>query len=187
MAVRKLEDDIGIRLLHRTTRNVQLTEDGRAFHARACDLLAEVDDLHSMLAGDRVPLRGRFRVDLPTKVARTTIVPEFMAAHAELELEMSSTDWQVDLVQEGFDCVLRLGPIGDETLIAGPLGKLRTVNAASPAHLARYGVPRSLDDLPRLEHRKFIFRQCWAQGPMDGISGRRQLRHASVARHATRQ
>ena len=58
-AVRKLEEDVGVRLLHRTTRSVQLTEDGRAFHARARDLLAEVDDLHSMFASDRVALRGR--------------------------------------------------------------------------------------------------------------------------------
>jgi DNA-binding transcriptional LysR family regulator len=112
-AVRKLEEDVGVRLLHRTTRSVQLTEDGRVFHARARDLLAEVDDLHSMFAGDRVALRGRLRVDLPTEVARSTVVPalpDFMAAHPELELEVSSTDRQVDLVQEGFDCVLRLGP-----------------------------------------------------------------------------
>src|SRR3984957_780145 len=114
-AVRQLEEDVGVRLLHRTTRSVQLTEDGRVFHARARDLLADVDDLHSMFAGDRVALRGRLRVDLPTEVARTTIVPalpDFMATHPGLELELSSTDRQVDLVQEGFDCVLRLGPIG---------------------------------------------------------------------------
>ena len=159
-AVRKLEEDVGAELLHRTTRSVQLTEDGRAFHARARDLLAEVDDLHSMFAGDRVPLRGRLRVDLPTEVARTTIVPalpDFMAAHPQLELEVSSTDRQVDLVQEGFDCVLRLGPIRDETLIAHPVGLLRMVNAASPAYLARYGVPRSLEDLRRQEHRTIHF------------------------------
>jgi DNA-binding transcriptional LysR family regulator len=80
-----------------------------------------------------------------------------MATYPELELEVSSTDRQVDLVQEGFDCVLRLGPIGDETLIARPLGKLRMVNAASPAYLARYGVPRSLEDLQRQKHRAIQF------------------------------
>ena len=190
-AVRKLEEDVGVRLLHRTTRSVQLTEDGRAFHARARDLLAEVDDLHSMFAGDRVALRGRLRVDLPTEVARTTIVPalpDFMATHPELELEVSSTDRQVDLVQEGFDCVLRLGPIGDETLIARPLGLLRMVNAASPAYLARYGVPRSLEDLQRQEHRTIHFSTMLGARPIwMGISGRRQLRDASVARCATRQ
>jgi DNA-binding transcriptional LysR family regulator len=74
-----------------------------------------------------------------------------------LELEVSSTDRQVDLVQEGFDCVLRLGPIRDEALIARPLGLLRMANAASPAYLARYGVPQSPEDLQRQEHRTIHF------------------------------
>src|SRR6516162_4199294 len=103
-AVRKLEEDVGVRLLHRTTRSVQLTEDGRAFHARARDLLAEVDDLHSMFASDRVALRGRLRLDLPAEVARTTIVPalaDFMATPPEVGREASGTDRQVDPVQEG--------------------------------------------------------------------------------------
>jgi DNA-binding transcriptional LysR family regulator len=68
----------------------------------------------------RVALRGRLRVDLPTEVARATIVPalpDFLATHPELQLEVSSTDRQVDLVQEGFDCVLRLGPIGDAAFL----------------------------------------------------------------------
>lgn len=159
-AVRKLEEVVGARLLHRTTRSVQLTEDGRVFHARARDLLADVDDLHSMFANDRAALRGRLRVDLPSELARTTIVPAlpaFLATYPELELEMSSTDHQVDLVQEGLDCVLRLGPIGDETLIARPLGKLRMINAASPAYLERHGVPRSPADLQRQDHRTIHF------------------------------
>ena len=167
-AVRRLEEDVGVRLLHRTTRSVQLTEDGRAFHARARDLLADVDDLHSMFAGDRVALRGRIRVDLPTELARTTIVPalpEFMATYPELELEVSSTDRQVDLVQEGFDCVLRIGPMGDETLIARPLGQLRMVNAASPAYLARYGIPQSLEDLRLQEHRTIHYSRTLGAKP----------------------
>ena len=189
-AVRKLEEDVGVRLLHRTTRSVQLTEDGRAFHARARDLLADVDDLHSMFAGDRVALRGRLRVDLPTEVARTTIVPalpDFMAAHPELELEVSSTDRHVDLVQEGFDCVLRLGPIGDETLIARPLGLLRMVNAASAAYLARYGVPDRWKISASGTPDNSFFDDAGRETLRMGISGRRQLRDASVARCATRQ
>jgi DNA-binding transcriptional LysR family regulator len=197
-AVRKLEEDVGVRLLHRTTRSVQLTEDGRAFHARARDLLAEVDDLHSMFAGDRVALRGRIRVDLPSEVARTTIVPalpDFMASHPELELEVSSTDRQVDLVQEGFDCVLRLGPIRDETLIARPLGLLRMVNAASPAYLARYGVLDRWKISSVRNIGQFIFRRCWAQDPMDGNTRTAtatprfscQVRYTSTARRPTTQ
>jgi DNA-binding transcriptional LysR family regulator len=167
-AVRRLEEDVGVRLLHRTTRSVQLTEDGRAFHARARDLLADVDDLQSMFAGDRVALRGRLRIDLPTELARTTIVPalpEFMSAYPDLELEVSSTDRQVDLVQEGFDCVLRIGPIGDETLIARPVGQLRMVNAASPAYLARYGIPRSLKDLQLQDHRTIHYSRTFGAKP----------------------
>jgi DNA-binding transcriptional LysR family regulator len=154
--VRQLEDDdLGVRLLHRTTRSVQLTGDGRSFQERARELLTDFDDLQSMFAEDGIALRGRLRVDLPTELARTTIVPalpDFMAAYPELELEVSSTDRQVDLVEEGFDCVLRLGPIGDETLIARPLGRLRMVNAASPTYLARHGTPRSLEELRRQGH-----------------------------------
>ena len=190
-AVRKLEEDVGVRLLHRTTRSVQLTEDGRAFHARARDLLAEVDDLHSMFAGDRVALRGRLRVDLPTEVARTTIVPalpDFMATHPELELEVSSTDRQVDLVQEGFDCVLRLGPITGRDADcppAGPVAHGQRCQSRLSGALWRPSIagrsPASgtsdnsfFDDAGRKTH--------WM-----GISGRRQLRDASVARCATRQ
>jgi DNA-binding transcriptional LysR family regulator len=113
-----------------------------------------------MFASDQSTLRGRLRVDMPGELARRTILPAlpgFMATYPELELELSSTDRQVDLVHEGFDCVVRLGPIEDETLIARPLGKLRIVNAASPAYLARFGVPRSPEDLKRQEHRTIHF------------------------------
>ena len=114
-----------------------------------------------MFASDRSALRGRLRVDLPSELARTIIVPAFAGLPRRLILSWSwrcrSTDSQVDLVQEGFDCVLRLGPIRDETPIARPLGLLRMVNAARAAYLARYGVPQSLEDLQRQEHRTYIF------------------------------
>lgn len=148
--VRQLEQDVGARLLHRTTRRVRMTEDGRVFHARARALLADADSLRTMFAADQSGLTGRLRVDLPTEIARTIVVPalpDFLACHPELRLEMSSTDRQVDLVQEGFDLVLRIGPIGDETLVARRIGGLRMVNVASPAYVARRGLPTSLDDL----------------------------------------
>ncbi|MFL9891067.1 LysR family transcriptional regulator [Paraburkholderia sp. RL17-383-BIF-A] len=156
MVVSALERDVGVTLLHRTTRSVQLTEDGRAFYSRARDLLAEVEELQSMFASNGAPLRGKLRVDMPTELAQSVVIPalpQLMAAHPELELEVSSTDRRVDLVQEGFDCVVRLGPIVDETLIARPLGKLRMINAASPSYLARYGIPHTLDDLRDQGHQ----------------------------------
>lgn len=166
--VRQLEEELGVRLLHRTTRNVQLTEDGRSFYLRARNLLSDFDDMSTMFAGPDAALRGRLRVDLPTELARTTLVPAlpaFMAANPDLELELSSTDRQVDLVEEGIDCVLRIGPIGDESLIARPVGRLRMVNAASPAYLAQHGTPVSLDDLWQQGHKTIHYSRILGARP----------------------
>ncbi|WP_409076386.1 LysR family transcriptional regulator (plasmid) [Pantoea sp. C3] len=156
MVVRELEHDVGATLLHRTTRTVQLTEDGRAFYSRARDLLSEAEELQSMFTDFGMPLRGRLRVDMPTVLAQSVVIPalpQLLQAHPELELELSSTDRRVDLVLEGFDCVVRLGPVVDETLIARPLGHLRMINAASPGYLDRFGVPKTIDDLLKQGHR----------------------------------
>ncbi|MGK5049950.1 LysR family transcriptional regulator [Janthinobacterium sp. RB2P8] len=154
--VRELEAQMGARLLHRSTRTVQLTEDGRSFSARARALLADAEDLSAMFAASEAPLSGRLRIDLSTEFARSTVMPAlptFMERYPGIELELSSTDRRVDLIQEGMDCVLRVGGIVDETLVARTLGTLRMVNAASPAYLARYGVPHTLEDLLAQGHR----------------------------------
>lgn len=149
-AIRDLETDLGTRLLHRTTRKVGMTQDGQAFFERARDMLADLDELQAMFQHDETELSGRLRVDMPAGVAAGIVVPrlgEFLADHPRLELELSSTDRRVDLVREGFDCVLRVGHLSDSALIARPLGHFRQINCASPAYLARYGVPRNLEDL----------------------------------------
>lgn len=154
--VRRIETALGARLLHRSTRSVQLTEDGRAFYTRARALLADAEELNALFAGDDAPLRGRLRIDLPTELARTTIVPAlpaFMASYPDVQLEISSTDRRIDLIQEGMDCALRIGAIVDDTLVARRLGGLRMINAASPAYLARHGMPHTLDDLLVQGHR----------------------------------
>jgi DNA-binding transcriptional LysR family regulator len=151
-AIRSLEDLLGTRLLHRTTRKVQATQDGLALYERAKDLLTDVDELESMFRRRKTVLSGRLRVDLPTLVARRVVVPrlgEFLHAHPGLEVELSSTDRRVDVVREGFDCVLRVGELQDSSLIVRPLGAMRVINLASPAYLERYGVPQSLEDLGR--------------------------------------
>ena len=154
--VRELEAQLGVRLLHRSTRTVQLTEDGRSFHARARALLADAEELGAMFAGSEEAPAGRLRIDLPTEFARATVLPAlpaFMDRYPGIELELSSTDRRVDLIQEGMDCVLRVGAIVDEALVARRLGAVRMVNAASPAYLARHGVPRTLEDLLAQGHR----------------------------------
>jgi DNA-binding transcriptional LysR family regulator len=87
---------------------------------------------------------------MPSSTARDFVIPhlpEFLREHPLLEFELSSTDRKVDLVREGFDCVLRVGAVQDPSVIARLLGRFRMINCASPAYLARYGVPRTLDDL----------------------------------------
>ena len=149
-AVQKLEKMLGVRLLHRTTRRVQMTQDGRAFYERCKDLLGDMDELQSMFQQSPQALRGRLRVDMPSSAARDMVIPrlpEFLREHPHLELELSSTDRKVDLVREGFDCVLRVGSIQDPSVVARQLGHFRMINCASPAYLARYGTPRTLADL----------------------------------------
>lgn len=166
--VRELEHELGATLLHRTTRTVQLTEDGRAFYARVRDLLADADDLRAMFTHSGMPLRGRIRVDMPAILAQSVVIPalpQLLEAHPELEIELSSTDRRVDLVQEGFDCVVRLGPIVDETLIAMPLGHLRMINAASPRYLNRFGVPETLEDLLNQKHRMVHYLRNFGSKP----------------------
>jgi DNA-binding transcriptional LysR family regulator len=153
-SVQRLEALLGTRLLHRTTRRVALTQDGRAFYERCRDLLADMDELQTMFRPAHEALTGRLRVDMPLGAARQLVVPrlpEFLAAHPQVEVELSSTDRRVDLVREGFDCVLRVGPLSDSTLVARPLGHCLQKNFASPGYLARHGTPRTLADL--VHHR----------------------------------
>lgn len=151
-AVQQLEGTLGTRLLHRTTRRVEMTPDGQAAYERCRDLLADVDELESMFREGPQALAGRLRVDLPTRVARNFVIPRLpalLAAHPGLEIELSCTDRLVDVVREGFDCVLRVGTLQDSSLVARTLGAFPVVNCASPAYLKHHGRPRSLDDLAR--------------------------------------
>ena len=150
LAVQRLEADVGVQLLHRTTRRVQLTADGAQFQARAHDLLHDMDDLQGMFRVDTAQLKGRLRVDMSSGLARQLVIPQlpaFLAQHPGVEMEVSGTDRRVDLIREGFDCVLRVGPLDDNTLVARPLGQLPIINCASPSYLAARGTPTTLADL----------------------------------------
>jgi DNA-binding transcriptional LysR family regulator len=149
MAIRGLEADVGSRLLQRSTRAVRLTSDGEEFVARARQLVNDAEELASLFQAPS-SLRGRVRVDMPQSLARSIFIPrlpELLAAHPHLEVQLSTTDRRVDVVREGFDCVLRVGKMEDSGLVARRLGELPMMNCASPAYLKRYGIPRSLDDL----------------------------------------
>jgi DNA-binding transcriptional LysR family regulator len=151
-AVQQLENSLGTRLLHRTTRKVQLTLDGQLYYERCKELLADVESVQTMFQRAGETLRGRLRVDMPSRLARSYVIPalpEFLRAHPQLEFEMSTTDRLVDPIQEGFDCVLRVGTPRDPQLIARPVGHLKFINLASADYLRRRGTPRTLEDLSR--------------------------------------
>lgn len=151
LRVRALEDELGSHLLQRTTRAVRTTPDGDQFLARAERWAQEADELAAMFQAPST-LRGRVRVDLPVTIARNVLIPrlpDFLATHPQLELLLSTTDRRVDVVREGFDCVLRIGSLGDSGLIVRRLGAMPMLNCASPAYVRKYGMPMTLDDLDR--------------------------------------
>jgi DNA-binding transcriptional LysR family regulator len=148
-AVRQLETSLGTRLLQRTTRRVHMTSDGLRFYERSKHMLDEMEELQTMFR-QGAELSGRLRVDMPVAVARNIVIPQlpaFLKDHPRLQVELSSTDRRVDVVKEGFDCIIRVGRLDDSSLIARPLGHFSMVNCASPDYLARFGTPLSLADL----------------------------------------
>ena len=152
--VQQLEADVGARLLQRTTRRVRLTPDGEQFIERCKELIADAEQLQAMFQPAAAGLRGRLRIDLPNALARDLIIPrlpEFLAAHPLLEVGISTSDRRVDLVQEGFDCVLRVGQPMDNDLVLRPLGAMKMRNLASPSYLRTHGTPTTLSDLA--QHR----------------------------------
>ncbi|MBA1275767.1 LysR family transcriptional regulator [Stutzerimonas azotifigens] len=147
--IRALEQRLGARLLQRTTRRVQPTQDGQLLYERCRDMLDQVEEVEGLFR-EGSSLGGRLRIDLPVALARNLVVPrlgEFLDRHPALEVEVSATDRRVDLVREGFDCVLRIGEVSDTGLVARRLGSYPLVNCASPGYLKAHGTPRTLDDL----------------------------------------
>lgn len=145
-----LENSMGTRLLHRTTRRVQLTQDGLVYYERCRDVLATLEEMDSLFQHDPTTLSGRLRVDMSVSLASNFILPllpQFLQQYPGIELELSSSDRRVDVIREGFDCVIRGGTLGDSGLIARPLGKMTQINCASPDYLERFGTPQTLDDL----------------------------------------
>lgn len=165
-SVQQLEALVGTKLLHRTTRRVQLTAEGTSFYERCQDLLADLEETESMFRSDSAQLRGKVRVDMTVVMARELVIPRlpaFLEAHPGIEIELSSTDRHVDLIREGIDCVARVGRGLEAGLMAREIGEMETVNCASPAYIAKFGLPRQLEDLRR--HRLIYYVQHLGSRP----------------------
>ena len=159
-AVARLEKRLKVRLLHRTTRRLSLTDEGRAFYQGCTRVLDELAGAEEALSGAGRSPRGRLRVSIPNSFMAQGFFPPlagFLARHPELALELVVTDRAVNLVEEGIDCAVRAVPIADDsTLVARQISKVRWGTWASPEYLAKHGVPRAIEDLERHHCLRFI-------------------------------
>jgi DNA-binding transcriptional LysR family regulator len=147
-AVKQLEARLGVRLLERTTRQVNPTLDGEAHYRRCLALIADLEEAEAAFGGAKP--KGLLRVDVHGTLARHFVMPRlpnFLAEYPGIELYMSEGDRLVDLVREGIDCVLRVGDLRDSDMIARRIAMLEEITCAAPAYIDRFGQPGSVDAL----------------------------------------
>lgn len=152
-SISRLEQDLAVRLFQRTTRRLSLTDEGRRFNAAAKRALTEIDEAQALFSPQRAQLSGSLRISLPVIFGKHWVLPlllEVAGLQPALELDIQFTDRMVDLVEDGVDLAIRIGPLPDSaTLVAKPLGVQQAMLCASPAYLAQRGSPQTLADLSR--------------------------------------
>lgn len=172
-AVGRLEASLGLRLFHRTTRQVTLTADGERLFQRCQRVLAELDELQAEAAGVRAAPSGTLRIDMPIVFGRKVMMPllaRLLQQHPGLELDLRFSDAYADVVKDGIDVAIRIGTLRDSGLVARRFASQQLLLIASPAYLRRHGTPQSPDQLGA--HRHIVFR-------MQG-SGRERSQQFSV-------
>jgi LysR family transcriptional regulator, regulator for bpeEF and oprC len=148
--VQSLEKHLGTRLLQRTTRRVTVTTDGAAFYERCAQILADLDEAEASVMQTRVAPKGILRVDMPGAFARLFVLPrlsEFLGRYPDLRLELGMGLRPVNLVEEGIDCVVRIGQQPDSSLVARRVGTMTFICCASPEYLREHGAPRTPEEL----------------------------------------
>ncbi|MHA7881909.1 LysR family transcriptional regulator [Nitratireductor rhodophyticola] len=154
----RLEESLSTRLIHRTTRSVTLTEEGRIFYEHAMRILGEADDAKAALAQRNEIPRGRLRLDLPIAMGRLHVLPvlqDFLAQWPDLVADISFSDEYRDLVAEGIDVAIRIGGAPDSRLIRQVLAPHHYITCAAPSFLEQNGIPRSFDDIQHYD--KIVF------------------------------
>ncbi len=152
-AVARLEQRLGVRLFHRTTRRHSLTEDGQAFHDHCRRALDELRAGAALLNSGRTTVGGKLRVSVPVLFGRLCVAPVLLslaAAHPDLRIDLNFSDRPVDLIEDGFDLAIRNGKLGDAPgLMAQLVARPRTSVFASPGYIERHGAPATPDDCSR--------------------------------------
>ncbi|EHJ93496.1 LysR family transcriptional regulator [Vreelandella boliviensis] len=156
-----LEQQLGSRLLHRTTRKQSLTEIGHLYHERCQTILAEVEAADAVTKQAQAEPRGRLRINAPVTFGSQRLVPfvtRYLLEYPEVEVDLTLSDRLVDPIEEGYEAVIRLGPIDDSTtLVARPLAPYRLIACASPTYLAEHGEPKTPADLVEHECLGFAY------------------------------
>lgn len=149
-AIAELEGRVGARLLHRTTRKVSPTQDGAVFYDRCQRLISDVEDAENLFRQTAAQPSGKLRIDVPGRIGRLIIapaLPDFLDRYPQIHIDLGVTDRAVNLVEDNIDCVLRVGPLSDSSLIGRTIGALPLINVATPEYLTRVGVPDSPAEL----------------------------------------
>lgn len=152
--LQRLERGLGVRLLHRTTRQLRPTAEGVALAEQGRSLVEDLDALTSGLSNTAKGVTGTLRVTVPATFGRqyvSPLLPEFMSRHPRLRLHIDLADQMRDLVSDGLDLAIRIGALKDSDLVATRLASNRRVLCASPDYLRRHGVPKTPEDLSRHE------------------------------------
>ncbi len=171
-----LEDRLGARLFHRTTRQLTLTETGEGYFKRVVDILSLVEEADDFVSRRNTKPRGALKVTAPTTFTRlhlSPVIPAFLERYPDIELDVHLTDNFVDIIRNGVDVAIRIGELADSSLVAKKLSPDRRVICASPEYLRKAGVPKALADL---EHHNCISAGAQEFWRLEGPDGDHQLR-----------
>ena len=158
--VSKLEERLDVRLLHRTTRKVSLTEAGTHYFQHAQQILLSIDEMDSQLGGLQQSPKGTLRISAPVSFALkhlSKLLTEFQLQYPQVNVDLQLNDRKVDVVDEGFDIVLRIGRLKSSSLIAKQVATIRLMLCAAPAYLQQYGIPRQPEDLKRHRYLHYSY------------------------------
>jgi len=156
--LKELEMHLSVELFHRTTRQMNLTDTGRAFYHQAVRILDDVLEAELATSQAHGTLKGSLKIALPSSFGLMhmgAVINDFLKEHPQIEFDLDFNDREVDLIQEGFDLAIRIANLPDSSLIARRFAPIKTVMCASPDYLEQRGIPRSPDEL--IEHQCLVY------------------------------